>query len=111
MMCRPAQRQKLQMTPQPDERLTRLIPSWIASRRSIFAGRIPAPSWALGLLKSWRWLVGGWQIRMNNACVRYMAERGELVNTQHRCLCWVLRAVFDSIYKDMMIIMSWALIF
>lgn len=39
-----------------------------------------------------------------------MAERGELVNTQHRCLCWVLRAVFDSIYKDMMI-MSWTLIF
>lgn len=40
-----------------------------------------------------------------------MAERGELVSTQHSCLCWVLRAVLDSIYKDMMIIMSWTLIF
>lgn len=40
-----------------------------------------------------------------------MAERGESVNTQHGLLMLGTTAVFDLIYKDMMIIESRTILF
>jgi hypothetical protein len=91
--------------PQHDERLSQWILAWIASRRSIFAGRIPAPNWTLGFLKSWRQLVSGWQIQGAER-VSDMAERGELMNTQHGWRMLGITAVIGLIYKDMMMIKS-----